>query len=266
MRAKLAELQKEDREHMHPKERDAQVMKNHEGTRLGYNAQAVVESEHGLIVAAEVTNEQNDLHQLVPMIDKVKEELGTAAEETLADSGYWNGEQLSGAEKNGYPVLVNLDAADARNRGGDYDASQFMYDKERDCCICPRGGELKYERTRKPDGKPHPRVYRCSGYKECPVRWECSKDKQGRRVELSPHNESFLRQREKQSDGGKKSLLRQRMRIVEPVFAVVKERLGFRRWTVGGLEKVRAQWTFLAGLVNLLRLYAIWKEGKLVLA
>jgi transposase len=266
VRTKLAELQKEDREHMHPKERDAQVMKNHEGTRLGYNAQAVVESEHGLIVAADVTNEQNDLHQLVPMIDKVKEELGTVAEETLADSGYWNGAQLSGAENNGYPVLVNLDAADARNRGGDYDASQFTYDKERDCCLCPKGGELKYERTRKPDGKPHPRVYRCSGYKECPVRWECSKDKQGRRVELSPYNESFLRQREKQSDGGKKSLLRQRMRIVEPVFAIVKDRLGFRRWTVGGLEKVRAQWAFLAGLVNLLRLYAIWKEGKLLLA
>jgi transposase len=265
VRAKLAELEKEDRAHMHPKERDAQVVKNHEGTRLGYNAQAVVESEHGLIVAAEVTNEQNDLHQLVPMIDQVKEAFGVVAGETLADSGYWNGAQLSGAEEKGYPVLVNLDAADGRYRGGDYDASKFTYDKQRDCCVCPRGQELKYERTRRPDGKPHPRVYRCSGYQECPVRWQCSKDKQGRRVEISPYHDSFLRQREKQSDSEKKWLLRQRMRIAEPVFAVIKERLGFRRWTVGGLEKVQAQWEFLAGLVNLVRLYAIWREGELEL-
>ncbi len=266
VRAKLAELEKEKREHMHPGERDAKVVKNHEGTRLGYNAQAVAESEHGLIVAADVTNEQNDLHQLVPMIEKVEEELGSVAEETLADSGYWNGEQLSGAGEKDYPVLVSLDAAEARKRGGDYDSSKFTYDKERDCCICPRGKELKYERTRKPDGKPHPRVYRCSGYKQCPVRWQCSKDKEGRRVELSPFWESFLRQREKQGDEGKKLLLRQRMRIVEPVFAVVKDRLGFRRWTVGGLEKVQAQWMFVCALVNLVRLYATWRKGKLEMA
>ncbi len=266
VRAKLAELEKENREHMHPKERDAQVMKNHEGTRLGYNAQAVVESGHGLVVAAEVTNEQNDLHQLVPMIEEVKEELGSVAAETVADSGYWNGEQLSEAEKKQYPVLVNLDAADARHRGGDYDSSKFRYDQERDCYICPRGEELEYERTRKPDGKPHPRVYRCRRYKQCPVRWECSKDKQGRRVELSPYWGASLRQREKQTEEGKKSLLRQRMRIVEPVFATVKDRLGFRRWTVGGLEKVRAQWAFMAALVNLLRLYTIWAKGGLEMA
>lgn len=94
VRGRLAELAKEDREHRHAGEQGAQVVKNHEGTRLGCNAQVVAESEHGLIVAAEVTNEQNDLHQLVPMIEKVEEQMGSAAEETVADSGYWAGKEL----------------------------------------------------------------------------------------------------------------------------------------------------------------------------
>ena len=53
------------------------------------------------------------------------------------------------------------------------------------------------------------------------------------------------------------------MRTVEPVFAVIKELLGFRRYTVGGLNKVRPQWCFACTLVNLLRMYPLWRAGDL---
>jgi len=264
VRAKLKELEKENVQHLHPDEREARVMKNHEGTRLGYNAQALADAKHGLVIAVEVTNEQNDLHQLVSMIEKGKQELGRVAVETVADSGYCSGEQLSEAEKAEFPVLVNLDAVEAKKkRGGDYDISKFTYDKRKDCFICPRGELLKYEKTRKLKGKPGPRVYRCRAYRNCPVRSQCSKDQNGRSIEQSCHWESYSRQRQKQDDEAKKLLLRQRMRIIEPVFAAVKEFLGFRRWTFGGLEKVRAQWCFVCSLVNLMRMYPLWKTHKL---
>ena len=98
------------------------------------------------------------------------------------------------------------------------------------------------------------------------MRWECSREQGGRSVERSPYCEVLLSQEEKQQEEGKRELLRLRMRTVEPVFAVIKERLGFRRYTVGGLEKVRAQWSFVCALVNLLRLYPLWRKGVLQLS
>jgi hypothetical protein len=254
-------LEQERREHMHPGERDATVMKNQEGTRLGYNSQAVVDGKCGVIVAAEVTNEQNDKHQLTPMLERVKEELGSVAEETVADSGYWSGEELAKAEDAHFPVLVNLDEVEAeRDLAGPYGSSNFTYKKEEDCYVCPRGEVLTYERTRQANGG---RVYRCHSCKTCPVRGDCTKDRAGRSVERSPHIEARLRQEEKHKEEDKRKLLRQRMKIVEPVFAVIKELLGFRRYTFGGLTKVGPQWWFLCSLVNLIRMYPLWRAGEL---
>lgn len=261
IRGRLAELEKEGREHMHPGERDATVMKNHEGTRLGFNSQAVVDSKKGFIVAADVTNEGNDKRQLVPMLEHVQEELGSVAEETVADSGYWSGEQLAKAEQAHFPVMVNLDEIRAEQEwAGPYSCSNFAYDKEKDSYVCPQGQVLTYERTRKASAG---RVYRCHSCKKCPVRSECSHDKAGRSVERSPYIEARLRQEEKHKDEEKRKLLRQRMKTVEPVFAVVKELLGFRRYTMGGLNKVRPQWWFVCALVNLLRMYPLWRAGEL---
>ena len=261
IRERLSELEKEGREHMHPNEKDAKVMKNHEGTRLGYNSQAVVDNKSGLIVTADVTNEGNDKQQLVPMLEQVQEEFGKVADETAADSGYWSGEQLAKAEEADFPVLVNLDEIKAeRALAGDYGSSHFTYDKEKDCYTCPQGEVLTYQRTRKNIGS---RIYRCHSYKSCPVRSQCSKDRDGRSVERSPYIEVRERQEEKQKDESKKKLLRQRMGTVEPVFAVIKELLGFRRYTFGGLDKVRPQWWFVCSLVNLIRIYPIWKAGRL---
>jgi transposase len=264
VRAKLAELDKEKREHMHPGERDARVMKNHEGTRLAYNGQAVADSKHGIVVAAEISTEVNDAHHLVPMLDKVQQELGSVAAETVADSGYWTGEQLQQAEKNNYAVIVSLDSAEARNKiGGDYNASKFTYDRSRDCVICPTGQVLQYRKTQYKDGKEQSRVYRSECCGACPVREHCTKDKKGRSIRISPYRDSFLRQRQKLQNETNRKLLRQRSRIIEPVFAVVKELFGFRRWSFGGLQKVQSQWSFVCALVNLKRMYPMWRRGEL---
>jgi transposase len=263
----LTQLKAQERESMHPGEPEAQMMKTREGTRLGYNAQAVVDSKAGVIVAGEVTTDQNDTHQLVPMLETVQTELGKVAEETAADGGYFSGEQLDKAQKAGFPVLVNLvQLRKAEEKGGPYHSSKFEYDPETDCCLCPMGQKLKFEGNRKRESKTHEmRAYRCKSASQCPVRWDCSKDKKGRCVERSPYSGAIQTQQEKQRDKAKTDLLRRRMVIAEPAFARVKHLLEFRRWTMGGLEKVRTQWLFVCALTNLGRLYPLWRERKMQL-
>lgn len=54
-----------------------------------YNAQAAVDAEHQVIVAAEVIQEANDKGQLVPMVEAVGDNLGERPEVVSADAGYW---------------------------------------------------------------------------------------------------------------------------------------------------------------------------------
>jgi hypothetical protein len=58
----------------------------------------------------------------------------------------------------------------------------------------------------------------------------------------------------------------ERKAIVEPVFARVKQAMGFRRWTVRRLENVRTQWALLCAVLNLIKMYQHWAAGELVAA
>lgn len=265
VRAKLAELESEERQQMHSGEREAQVMKMPEGKKLGYNAQVVVDSKATIIVAAEVTTDQNDKFQLIPMIEAVEQTVGSAAQETVADSGYLSGEQLAKAEQRKTQVLVSLKELQTQEQqGGEFHSSKFVYDEEKDCWICPLGAALALQGMSKSCHKRYAvRTYRCRSFKQCPVRWQCSQDKRGRKLAVTPHYEVVMRQKEKQQDQQKRDLIKKRMGIVEPVFAWIKQLMGFRRWTVCGLEKVKAQWALLCAVVNLSKMYPRWAAGQI---
>jgi transposase len=60
----------------------------------GYNAQAAVDGKAQVILAAEVTQQTTDNHQLLPMLEQVEQNVGAQPEAVSADSGYWNPEQV----------------------------------------------------------------------------------------------------------------------------------------------------------------------------
>ena len=61
----------------------------------GYNAQAAVDATAQVIVAADVTQETVDNHQLVPMLEQAKENLGRKPDAASADTGYWSEANVS---------------------------------------------------------------------------------------------------------------------------------------------------------------------------
>ena len=52
-----------------------------------------------------------------------------------------------------------------------------------------------------------------------------------------------------------------RKRTVEPVFGIVKEQMGARRFLLRGLANVNAEWSLLAAAFNLRSLGKIWSKG-----
>jgi len=53
-------------------------------------------------------------------------------------------------------------------------------------------------------------------------------------------------------------MLSKRKEIVEHVFGSMKFIMGFNRWTVRGLENVKAQWYCLCTTYNLKKIYQTW--------
>ena len=73
---------------------DARLLSKRSQKVAGYNVQIAVDSKHKLLVADEVTNDSNDLHQLHPMSAKAKAVLAVDSLEVLADAGYYSSAQI----------------------------------------------------------------------------------------------------------------------------------------------------------------------------
>ena len=101
-----------------------------------YNTQIAVDSESQVVVATNVTQQPNDKKQLVPVLQKVEENLGTLPEQVSADSGYFSEQNVTapelaavdlfvppGRQKHGEPL------GDATERGPKSEVAQRMREK-----------------------------------------------------------------------------------------------------------------------------------------
>ena len=99
---------------------EARMMKTNHGYAYAFNAQAVVDEQSQVVLAAEVTQEAGDVDQLVPMTEKTEENLSQAGisgspQTLLTDAGYCSEENLEAAEGLGPDVLC----ATGRERHGE---------------------------------------------------------------------------------------------------------------------------------------------------
>jgi hypothetical protein len=131
VKAALAQLTADGRNHFHPLEPEARRMKVGAAHRFADNAQAVVDGQEGVMVACEAGRQETDAGQLVPLIEQARENLGVAVQETttLADAGYGAGADLHAAQEKQLPVLAP--PAEGRPAGDNPYASQnFDYDPQ----------------------------------------------------------------------------------------------------------------------------------------
>lgn len=258
--AGLEQMEQIEREHLHPNEPQARRMSCDGKNRFGYNAQAIVDAKAGVVMAAQVVNQEHDKGLLVPMVRQAQENCGSQSSVTVADSGYGAGVDVAEAVAHQVNVLV-APQGDALAQIRRYHAHNFDYQAERAAVVCPEGKELRPARARHQKGH-LVQIYRCD-VKDCPVRSQCTKDCRARRViEIWPHTLAVQQMRHRLKEPQAAAQLRQRGQIIERVFARIKEQDGFRRWTVRGLEGVNAQWALICCAMNLRALYGTWRGSR----
>jgi transposase len=71
----------------------------------------------------------------------------------------------------------------------------------------------------------------------------------------APQGPAAQQMRQKLNDAKTKKLYQKRAGIVEPVFGMIKETLGYRRFLLRGLQQVRGEWAIICTAFNLLKLY-----------
>jgi transposase len=243
-----------------PNEPDARQMKRKGAVHFSFNAQAVVDVESGLVVASDVTNAQNDSYQLVPMARMARENLGSDAEELLADAGYATLPEIGEMYNEGTSVTVDLPRRlMAGPDDSDFHASRFRYDEDNDIVMCPLGKPLRFMCTKdERHGRYLDRIYRCRGSKECPRQPDCCGGKNARVIQVSPYQKALQAQRDKYKDPEKRHASRVLRKRVETLFGQVKANCQFNRFSCWGLINAKAQWSLLCAAGNLRKLHRIW--------
>jgi transposase len=251
---------------------EAVLLPSRHGWVAGYNGQLavtpVVADATGvtgqLITAAELTQDTHDRDQLLPVLAASLALTGQAPDVAVADGGYYAGATLAACRERGQ-VVVMPEPTPAAERAP-YHQRHFTYVTDRDQFICPSGQPLPFAGEKTRSDRPAARVYRAGGAtcRTCPAFGVCTTDaRQGRSLEVSPFVSDLTRHRDWMATAAAKAWLAQRKTLPEPVFGVLKEQQGLRRFLLRGLANVTAEWRLLATAFNLRVLARYWRQGRL---
>jgi transposase len=223
---------------------EARVMKGSTKLILGYNAQAAVDCDSGIVLAIDVTNGQSDYPSLAPMAAKVIQATGIKPDELVADAGYDSSEGICACQALGLDTVIAMQQNSA-------DFWTVIEGKE---ILCPMGNPVRQGRPTTVRGKKCQR-YVVSGCPSCMFYRSCCPSRSHGRTLLLPvgcdPSERILAARRAQSPPGRHAM-RERMATIERIFADVCSNKGFRRLRLRGLAGARLEWTLIHMARNIL--------------
>jgi transposase len=249
-------------------------MKNKKGTfELAYNAQITVDHKLGIIVANDVCQDRNDMHQLKPQIELVEKNCGVlkAGTKICADSGYCSGNNihyLNDKKLDPY-IPEQKDTKKAAEENVEYnrfDIDNFEYDEENDEFICPENQRLKYlYEGYEEKGERGYRVYKGTECKKCEFSKNCTKRKNGiRQLKIANFSKERKQLADKMKTEEAKKIFGQRKQVVEPAIGNYKENLGFREFLTRGLESVRNEFNLVCTAANLRKIWIYSNKKELI--
>lgn len=215
---------------------DARVVRGAGGKVLGYNAQAALDADAGLVLASEVFQSSGDRGLLGPMAEKLSSQLGglVRSAEIVADKGYDSHEGLQRCADLGFDACIPPQ-----------DGSALFWTAVSDAeIVCPMGEPAKQAGGKISHGRPS-EVWRVESCPQCPFVEYCTegKSRRGRTLVVPLGGNPVLRvlqAHRARSPEGKKAMAR-RMGCVEPFFGWIKWVLKADRFLRRGLAGARLE-------------------------
>ncbi len=263
--------------HSNVTDNDSAKMHTAHGTLQGYNAQAIVDSKHQVIVHAEAIGKGLDNDNLLPVIDGAKENLASIGKGSdyfegkilTADSSYHSVTNLTKCNEEKLDAYIpdnkfrNRDKRFAtrvgyRPRSKKFIFADFNYDRDKDEYICPNGKRLKplVKSGRHKDKLLKVYISTEADCRCCQLRAKCLryKDAKSRHLtyyaDASGNNISQAMVKKIETQKGRK-IYPQRIAIVEPVFANIRLHKGLDKFSLRGKIKVNIQWLLYCMVHNI---------------
>ena len=256
---------------------DSAKMHTSHGTVQGYNAQAIVDSKHQVIVHGQAIGKGLDNANLPPVVDGAKKNLARIGNGKdyfegkilTADSSYHSVTNIAKCNEEKLDAYIpdnkfrNRDKRFATRlgylpRSKKFTFTDFKYDRDSDQYICPNGKRLKrLVKAGRHKGKLL-KVYvsNQADCQHCQLRAKCLRYKNAKRRHLSYYADAYG-QNISQAMVGKietpkgRKIYPQRIGIVEPVFANIRVHKGMDKFSLRGKIKVNIQWLLYCMVHNI---------------
>jgi transposase len=246
------------------------------GMIQGYNALAMVDAKHQIIVAAEPVGAINEGEHLEEVLAQAEDNARAAGmgkqilqgSTLVADTSYYSENNIKLCEGKGIdgylpdPHFRRRDprfppANRRRKHKALFDQEQFRFDPRRNLYVCPNGKLLRISakkyRVKNFEGRRY--LARKQDCHSCPLNGQCLQSKAGRRqlyiVDRIVGRDWLGEMRRKIDSAQGRRQYSRRMGIVEPVFANITTVKRLDRFTLRGRAKVRVQWLLYALVHNI---------------
>lgn len=243
-------------------EPEARKMKHPDGGWApSYNVQVTTEAQSRMIVAIGVTSECNDTQQLLPALEKVKENSGTLPERVIADNGYATRTNVEGTAEQQVELIAPWKPDSSREAGAcarngmaaEFAPSQFGVQRGGQKLICPAGKTLVVIQEKVHHGV-RKQVFeaRARDCRRC--RWQepcCGSGAGPRRIERVVESRAMKQYLARMKRRGVRELYRQRSEIAEFPNLWAKGVKQWRRFHVRGLVKAGMETIWVALAYNL---------------
>lgn len=206
--------------------------------------------------------DKKDRDSLIEVIDNVEKRLSAFSlkiEEVSADKAFCSGKNLRELEQRG--ITAFIPAQKVSNNTGGYTTEMFIYDEEKNICICSNKKELAYSGY---DPKKElmsflPKKKDCQ---ECPLKEACCPKADRRHLRYTIYHKEYKRLKELLKTPGAKRAAMLRKTGPEPLYAEAKMYHGLSKYMTRGLDKAQKNAFLIASVQNLKRLLKDWEKLK----